>query len=55
MAEYPGVESERRFAHEALDGVVRAIIKRCAMAEADAGVVADQLVKAICAGSIRTV
>ena len=46
MAEYPGVESERRFAHEALDGVVRAIIERCAMAEADAGVVADQLAKA---------
>ena len=46
MAEYPGVESERRFAHEALFGVVRAIFKRCGMAEADAGVVADQLVKA---------
>ena len=46
MAEYPGVESERRFAHEALDGLVRAIIERCAMAEADAGVVADQLAKA---------
>jgi LDH2 family malate/lactate/ureidoglycolate dehydrogenase len=46
MAEYPGVESERRFSHESLYGVVRAIFERCAMAEADAGVVADQLVKA---------
>jgi hypothetical protein len=46
MAEYPGVGSERRFAHEVLDGVVRAIIERCGVAEGDAGVVADQLAKA---------
>ena len=46
MAEYPGVESERRFSHEALHGVVRAIFERCGMAEDDAAIVADQLVKA---------
>jgi hypothetical protein len=55
MAEYPGVESERRFAHEALFGGVRAVFKRCGMAQADVGLVADQLGKAIRAGSIRTV
>jgi LDH2 family malate/lactate/ureidoglycolate dehydrogenase len=46
MAEYPGIEHERRFAPEALYGLVRTIFERCGMAEADAGVVADQLVKA---------
>jgi LDH2 family malate/lactate/ureidoglycolate dehydrogenase len=46
MAEYPGVENERRFAHEALHGVLRAIFERCGMAEADAEVLTDQLVKA---------
>src|SRR5688500_18515233 len=46
MAEYPGVESERRFPHEALYGLVRRVFERCGMTEADAGVVADQLVKA---------
>lgn len=46
MAEYPGIENERRFPHEALDQVVRAIFQRCGMSEADAAVVADQLVKA---------
>ena len=46
MAEYPGVESERRFPHEALDQLVRAVFERCGLAEADAGTVADQLVKA---------
>jgi LDH2 family malate/lactate/ureidoglycolate dehydrogenase len=46
MAEYPGVEHERRFPHDALYGVVHAIFERCGMSEADAGVVADQLVKA---------
>jgi LDH2 family malate/lactate/ureidoglycolate dehydrogenase len=46
MAEYPGVESERRFPHEALDQLVRAVFERCGMAEVDAGTVADQLVKA---------
>jgi LDH2 family malate/lactate/ureidoglycolate dehydrogenase len=46
MAEYPGVENERRFPHEALHGVVRAIFERCSMAEADAELLTDQLVKA---------
>lgn len=46
MAESPGVEHERRFPHEALYGVVHAIFAACGMAEADAGVVADQLIKA---------
>jgi ureidoglycolate dehydrogenase (NAD+) len=46
MAEYPGIEHELRFPHEALHGVVQAIFERCGMTEADAGVVADQLVKA---------
>jgi LDH2 family malate/lactate/ureidoglycolate dehydrogenase len=46
MAEYPGVESERWFSHAALYGVVRAIFERCGMAEDDAAIVADQLVKA---------
>ena len=46
MAEYPGIEHERRFPHEALYGVVHTIFERCGMEEADAGIVADQLVKA---------
>jgi LDH2 family malate/lactate/ureidoglycolate dehydrogenase len=46
MAEYPGIEHERRFAPEALDDLVCTIFERCGMAVADAGVVADQLVKA---------
>jgi LDH2 family malate/lactate/ureidoglycolate dehydrogenase len=46
MAEYPGVEHERRFPHETLHGLVHAIFERCGMAEADAGLLADQLVKA---------
>jgi LDH2 family malate/lactate/ureidoglycolate dehydrogenase len=46
MAEYPGVENERRFPHAALHGVVRAIFERCGMAADDAEVVTDQLVKA---------
>jgi len=46
MAEYPGVENERRFSHEALHGVVRAVFERCGMAEADAEVLSDQLIKA---------
>jgi LDH2 family malate/lactate/ureidoglycolate dehydrogenase len=46
MAEYPGVDNEQRFPHEALHGVVHAIFQRCGMAEADAEVVADQLVEA---------
>jgi LDH2 family malate/lactate/ureidoglycolate dehydrogenase len=46
MAEYPGVENERRFPHEALHAVVRAIFERCGMAGGDAEVVSDQLVKA---------
>jgi LDH2 family malate/lactate/ureidoglycolate dehydrogenase len=46
MAEYPGVENERRFPHETLHGVVRAMFERCGMADGDAEVLADQLVKA---------
>jgi LDH2 family malate/lactate/ureidoglycolate dehydrogenase len=46
MAEYPGIEHERRFAPEALYGLVRRVFERCGMAEDDAGVVADQLVRA---------
>jgi LDH2 family malate/lactate/ureidoglycolate dehydrogenase len=46
MAEYPGIESERRFPHAALYEVVRAVFERCGMAADDAGIVADQLVKA---------
>jgi LDH2 family malate/lactate/ureidoglycolate dehydrogenase len=46
MAEYPGVENERRFPHEVLQEIVHAIFERCGMADADAEVLADQLVKA---------
>jgi LDH2 family malate/lactate/ureidoglycolate dehydrogenase len=46
MAEYPGIEHERRFAHEVLYDLVRRVFERCGMAGDDAGVVADQLVKA---------
>jgi LDH2 family malate/lactate/ureidoglycolate dehydrogenase len=46
MAEYPGVENERRFPHAALHRVVRAIFESCGMAAADAELLADQLVKA---------
>jgi LDH2 family malate/lactate/ureidoglycolate dehydrogenase len=46
MAEYPGIEHERRFSPEALYELVRRIFERCGMAADDAGVVADQLVKA---------
>jgi LDH2 family malate/lactate/ureidoglycolate dehydrogenase len=46
MAEYPGIEKERRFPHEALHGVVRAIFERCGMAQGDAEVLSDQLVTA---------
>jgi LDH2 family malate/lactate/ureidoglycolate dehydrogenase len=46
MAEYPGVENERRFPQAELHRVVQAIFERCGMAAADAGVLADQLVMA---------
>ena len=46
MAEYPGIEHERRFSHEALHAVVRATFERCGMADPDAEVLTDQLVKA---------
>ena len=46
MAEYPGVENERRFPHEALFQVVRSLFERCGMAADDARVVTDQLVMA---------
>jgi hypothetical protein len=35
-------ENERRFPHEALHGVVRAVFERCGMAEADAEVEGDE-------------
>ena len=46
MAEYPGVENERRFPQDELQRLVQAIFERCGMAPADAGVLADQLVMA---------
>lgn len=46
MAEYPGVENERRFPHEALARIVGAIFARCGMSAADAGLLADHLVRA---------
>jgi LDH2 family malate/lactate/ureidoglycolate dehydrogenase len=46
VAEYPGIENERRFAHDVLHGVVRAIFASCGMAADDARVLADQLVAA---------
>jgi LDH2 family malate/lactate/ureidoglycolate dehydrogenase len=46
MAEYPGVENEQRFAHEALQRTVQAIFEGCGMAAADAGLLAEHLVRA---------
>ncbi|MGH6900095.1 MAG: Ldh family oxidoreductase [Geminicoccaceae bacterium] len=46
MAEYPGIENERRFAHAALHRVVQGIFERCGMAAGDARVLTDQLVEA---------
>jgi LDH2 family malate/lactate/ureidoglycolate dehydrogenase len=46
MAEYPGVENERRFAPAALHEIVCAVFERCGMAVSDAEVLSDQLVKA---------
>jgi LDH2 family malate/lactate/ureidoglycolate dehydrogenase len=46
MAEYPGVENERRFPHDALFQVVESLFERCGMAPADARLVTDQLVMA---------
>jgi LDH2 family malate/lactate/ureidoglycolate dehydrogenase len=46
MAEYPGIENERRFPHEALRALVQAMFERCGMAAADAQILSDQLVNA---------
>jgi L-2-hydroxycarboxylate dehydrogenase (NAD+) len=46
MAEYPGIENERRFPREELHRLIQAIFERCGMAAADADVLADQLVMA---------
>jgi LDH2 family malate/lactate/ureidoglycolate dehydrogenase len=46
MAEYPGVENERRFPQGDLHRLVQAVFERCGMTAADAGVLADQLVMA---------
>jgi LDH2 family malate/lactate/ureidoglycolate dehydrogenase len=46
VAEYPGIENERRFPHDVLHRVVRGLFERCGMADADAGVLSDQLVMA---------
>lgn len=46
MAEYPGVEGERRFAYEVLVAAVAAICRACGMAEEDARLLADSLVHA---------
>jgi LDH2 family malate/lactate/ureidoglycolate dehydrogenase len=46
MAEYPGVENERRFPHRALQRVVEDVFQSCGMGEADAAVLAGHLVRA---------
>jgi LDH2 family malate/lactate/ureidoglycolate dehydrogenase len=46
VVEYPGIQNERRFPHDALHRVVRGIFERCGMADADAEVLSDQLVMA---------
>ena len=46
MAEYPGVENEQRFPHDALQRIVQAIFERSGMAAADAGLLAGHLVRA---------
>jgi len=46
MAEYPGVEDERRFAHDALAGVVAGIFRGSGSGADDAGLLSDHLVRA---------
>lgn len=46
MAEYPGVEGERRFAYDALASAVAAIFRGCRMGVEDAELLADSLVHA---------
>ena len=46
MAEYPGVDDERRFSHEMLAGVVADIFRRCGTSGDDAGLLSEHLVRA---------
>lgn len=46
MAEYPGVEDERRFPHDVLAGVVADIFARCGTSAGDAALLAEHLVRA---------
>jgi LDH2 family malate/lactate/ureidoglycolate dehydrogenase len=46
MAEYPGVENERRFSQPELHRLIQAIFEGCGMARPDADILADQLVMA---------
>jgi LDH2 family malate/lactate/ureidoglycolate dehydrogenase len=46
MAEYPGVEDERRFAHASLGGVVADIFRRCGTSADDADLLSEHLVRA---------
>jgi LDH2 family malate/lactate/ureidoglycolate dehydrogenase len=46
MAEYPGVENERRFSQPELHRLIQAIFEGCGMARRDADILADQLVMA---------
>lgn len=46
MANYPGIESERRFQPEMVQGTVAGVFRACGMGEADADLLADMLVEA---------
>jgi LDH2 family malate/lactate/ureidoglycolate dehydrogenase len=46
MAEYPGVDDERRFAHDVLAGVVADIFRRCGTGADDADLLSEHLVRA---------
>jgi LDH2 family malate/lactate/ureidoglycolate dehydrogenase len=46
MAEYPGVDDERRFAHDLLAGMVADIFRRSGTSADDAGLLSDHLVRA---------
>ena len=45
-AEYPGVDDERRFAHDGLSRLVAEIFRRCGTSREDAGLLSDHLVRA---------
>lgn len=46
MAEYPGVENERRFPYETLAGVVADIFRSCGTSAGDAALLSEHLVRA---------